>query len=188
MVIGVTGPVAAGKSLAVRFLETRGFTAINADMVGHALLKKSRIRARLKKIFGAGFFHGHDVDRRKLGDLVFRDAQSRKKLDAVMHPEITREIRKKLAGMKGRNVVIDAALLFGLGLAGACDKTILITASRKIILKRMRSRGLKGAPVRALGILRAQASQQKYWKKCDYKIDNSGTYSQLKQSLKKVLS
>ena len=187
MVIGLTGPVASGKSLAARFLKTRGFTIIDADKAGHSILKRPPVRSRLKKIFGPGIFSGTNVNRKKLGDLVFHDSLQRKRLDSIMHPEITRTIRKKLVQLKGRDIVIDAALLFGLGLSRACDKTVLITAPKKTLLKRIRTRGHKGTPQRALAILRAQTGQKKYWKQCDIRIMNDGNPRELAMSLEKTL-
>lgn len=141
MVIGVTGGYCAGKSLAVSRLRELGFVEIDVDRVGHSALeqKKKEVVAR----FGDGVL-GPDgrVDRRTLGRLVFGDPAALADLEAIVHPAMVAEVERRVRATAAPTV-INAAILFRMGLERFCDLVVCVRAPLPLrLLRAMRRDGL----------------------------------------------
>ncbi len=141
MVIGLTGSYCAGKSLAASRLRELGFVEIDVDSLGHGALErqKSLVTAR----FGQWVL-GPDgqVDRRRLGGLVFADRAALRDLEAIVHPAMVAEVERRVKGCRAP-VVINAAILFRMGLARLCDFVVCVHAPSALRLARaMRRDGL----------------------------------------------
>jgi dephospho-CoA kinase len=151
-VIGLTGPIAAGKSTIAEMLAVRGAEVIDADRVYHALLAPGgALSRRIVARFGAGIV-GLDgqIDRRALGELVFRDPRALADLERLTHPAVVAAIRRRIAQSAAPVVVVEAIKLVPAGLTADIDALWLVTADPEIRLARHMPRGnLSGAEARA---------------------------------------
>lgn len=97
MKIGLTGSIACGKSTVSQHLKQKGCQIVDADAISRALTAEGGAALpEIRKAFGDGVFSGAALDRAKLGQLVFADAQKRETLNAILHPMILAEIRRQL--------------------------------------------------------------------------------------------
>ncbi len=148
MVVGLTGGIACGKTtIAKRFVEL-GAEVIDVDAIGHNLLKNDpSVYKKIVEEFGCDILNEKgEIDRSKLGQIVFSDYEKLKILNQIVHPpliEITKEmIAKLIAEDKNRIVLVDAALLIELGLTYMVDKVILAYADENTQIQRLIQRGM----------------------------------------------
>lgn len=179
-VIGVTGGVGAGKSTVLRYLEERYCArVIQADQTGHEVMEPGEeAYGRVVAEFGGQILSADGrIDRRVLGGLVFADGEKLKKLNAIVHPAVKKEILKRIAQAGAENeayTVVEAALFFEEKYDAFCDETWYIytnEAERRRRLKR--SRGYSDERINQ--IVRNQKSHGELLKRCDCVIDNNGT-------------
>jgi dephospho-CoA kinase len=138
MVIGVAGEYCAGKSTVSRILTEYGFREIDVDAYGHRALKiqKDEITA----VFGTGILNDNgEIDRKRLGKIVFSDREKKRRLEEIVHPAMTAEVIKEVEQSQG-NTVINAAILFQMGLHNVCDLVIWVSAPLLIRILRARKR------------------------------------------------
>ncbi|HPB68436.1 MAG TPA: dephospho-CoA kinase, partial [Candidatus Omnitrophota bacterium] len=146
LIIGVTGSYGTGKSTVSAMFGDLGAPVIDSDRIVHALLAaRGRCSRAIVREFGPGILTaGGDIDRKKLSGRVFKDPRQRKILESIVHPEVIRDIRKQLAGLKKdkniRAVVLDIPLLFEAGLQELVDMTVVVQATQKEQLLRTASR------------------------------------------------
>jgi dephospho-CoA kinase len=119
MVLGLCGDYCAGKSMISGMLEELGFEAINADVLGHRARKS--VEPEIRALFGT-------ADRVRLGSLVFSDPEKLTKLEALVHPKLLELAEFELSRRSGRDIVLEAAILFKLGLEKYCDYILWVKA------------------------------------------------------------
>jgi len=144
-VIGVIGAIGAGKSTVSEILAEAGGYVIDADKIGHEVLKQPEVFAQLRDKFGPTIFHEDGtVNRRALGQLVFADPLQRKVLESIVFPRIGRQTQLKVAEAVsqklGRFVVLDAAVMLEAGWADACNAILFVDAPREVRLARLKAR------------------------------------------------
>ena len=126
MVIGVAGKLGSGKSAVAGLLADAGWRVIDVDLLGHRALVTER--DRIVDAFGRGVLDADGrIDRRRLGPLVFGSADARRRLDAIVHPVMVSSVRTLVESDPG-GVVIDAALLYPMGLDTLCDLVLWVRA------------------------------------------------------------
>lgn len=132
-IVGVAGFYCAGKSLAAAILRDKGYEEIDVDNLGHTARE---IKAR--EVFAAF----GTTDRKKLAEIVFADAERLKYLEAIVHPWMIDEVRRRVETLRkeGKNGVVNAALLYPLGLHNLCDKVLWVTAYLPVRFLRARRR------------------------------------------------
>lgn len=134
MIIGVAGKYCAGKDTLVGLLQERGFRHIDVDAIGHLVLEEKREAVAAE--FGSEMLDPDGrIDRKRLGNVVFRDSERRKKLEGILHPAMVRRVTERIAEAAAP-VVINAAVLFPMGLHRLCDKVICVTAPFPFRLRR----------------------------------------------------
>lgn len=140
-VVGLTGGIGSGKSEAAAAFARLGAEVVDADRLGHEALRDPEVMRQVETRFGRGVFNeGGQIDRRRLGALVFGSAEARRALEAVSHPYITRRAREAVAQTKAPLVVLDAALLLEAGWGGLCDAVVYVDAPDEVRLARVRGR------------------------------------------------
>ncbi len=126
-VIGIMGGIASGKTTVADMLGSFGARVIDADRIGHRLLGTPEVKEKLVKRWGREILNEDDeIDRSRLSELVFQDAEMLGELNETLHPLILEEIRREIAGEEAGVVVLDAALLQETGLTGLCDLLIFV--------------------------------------------------------------
>jgi dephospho-CoA kinase len=147
LIIGLTGGIGTGKDEAAKVLKRLGAKIIDADEVGHKLLKKdTAVYKKVLKVFGEGILGaGREIDRKKLGFIVFKSRIKLAILNKIIHPPMKKEFAKAIAAYRKSGeklIVLNAAVLFEAGWDELVDKTILITAPKELRIKRLQKRGI----------------------------------------------
>jgi dephospho-CoA kinase len=186
-VVGVGGQAGAGKSEFVKWLRGRDIRVIDADRIGWALLRSNTPsgaavkRAFCPEVLGAG----REIDRGRLGKIVFASAAARRRLNRIVHPALLRRLRRQAWSRSGPRVrVIDAALLFYWGLESEVDLAILVRARREVKLQRLIKTGLTRSAAAAR--LRSQPGEQEMARRADLVIANNGTRQDLRRQARAV--
>lgn len=143
LVIGITGGTGAGKTTALEAVKKLGGTVIDCDEVYHGLLKNSKeMLARIEARF-PGTVENGVLDRKKLGSLVFGDADALLELNGITHGYVCAEVRRLLDGARAEGralAAVDAIALVESGLAKLCDVTAAVVAPTETRVKRLMSR------------------------------------------------
>nr|MCR4770813.1 dephospho-CoA kinase [Oscillospiraceae bacterium] len=143
LVIGITGGTGAGKTTALEAVKKLGGTVIDCDEVYHGLLKNSKeMLARIEARF-PGTVENGVLDRKKLGSLVFGDADALLELNGITHGYVRAEVRRLLDGARAEGralAAVDAIALVESGLAKLCDVTAAVVAPTETRVKRLMSR------------------------------------------------
>ena len=176
LVIGITGGSGAGKTTMLRCVQARGGVCIDCDALYHELTKTdAALRAELTDVFGDVFLPNGDLDRARLGQLVFSDAAQRARLDEITARHVGNTVKKRLAQAEADGIAlaaIDAINLIQSGLGALCRATVGVLAPEKARLARILARdGVTRE--RALARLHAQAPDEFYRRHCDYLLINN---------------
>jgi dephospho-CoA kinase len=144
-IIGITGIIGSGKSTVAGFLRELGAEVINADEIGHQVYEPGTTGwSKMVAAFGDEILtKGGQIDRSKLGQIVFESNTARARLNSITHPLITREIQAQLSVLRQRKVslvVIEAALLIEAGWESLIDELWVTTAPREVIYRRLKTR------------------------------------------------
>ena len=135
--IALTGGIGTGKSSASALFSLNGFKVIDADKIAHSILKNNGLA--IANMFGQEYVIDGMVDRKNLGKLIFADQESRKKLEAFIHPKIFSAV--EIESQKLENLrfpyLIDIPLFFERHGVYPIDKTVLIYAPRETQIKRV---------------------------------------------------
>lgn len=172
MIIGITGGSGCGKTTLLNLIAEKGGLVLDCDAIYHELLKTdlsllSAIEARFP-----GVTEGGQLNRKKLGAIVFADEKALLELNAITHAAVKNEVLRRLAHSP-RLAAIDAIGLFEGGLAELCDVTVAVTAPVEDRVKRlMRRDGISGDYARS----RIAAQHEDGWfrEKCGYLLENNG--------------
>lgn len=185
-IIGLTGPIGAGKDEVAKILHRQGAYIIDADSVAHELYaSQSPVWHELVKAFGVKILkRGGAVNRKKLGEIVFSDKTKLQQLNKIVHPYLKEAILRKVEDI-GHLIVINAAVLKEIGLADYVDEVWVVTASKNTIMKRLVKTGL--AKEEARKRINSQISQKEYLKMADVVIRNEGTLKQLNAKVQACL-
>lgn len=160
-VVGLTGPIGAGKSTAAAILRELGARVLDAD----ALARDEQIRgttgySAIVQQFGTGVLgEDKEVDRRKLAEIVFSDPRRLDQLERILHPRvIARVLEARTMLAEDQILVVEAIKLVETSLRSLCDRIWVVLARRELLVDRLATRGLNEAGVAAR--LSVQASEQ----------------------------
>lgn len=192
IIIGLTGPIASGKSTVCKLLRRRRAYVIEADSIGHEVIEpQTPAWHEIIKNFGVRvLLRGGRVNRRKLGEIVFRNPKALKQLNKITHPLMAEKIKEIVNQAKKENrklVVINAAVLKEMGLIPLVDQVWVVMASQENRLKRL-IKYKKLSKAQAQARIKAQGGVKKYLKVADVVIRNDGTVNNLKGQVKKLLT
>lgn len=172
-VVGLTGPIGAGKSTVAAILRELGARVLDAD----AIAKDEQLRgttgySAIVQQFGTGVLgEDKEIDRRKLAAIVFADPTRLEQLERILHPRVISrvlEARKMLPD--DQILVVEAIKLIETSLHNACDRVWVVLAPRDRLALRLSSRGMDEAAVTAR--LRSQASDDDYRSAAHAVIEN----------------
>lgn len=196
-IIGVIGGVASGKSLVAKQLSDRGAVVLDADRLGHEVLRQEGVKAEVRRRWSDEVF-GPDgeIDRRRLARIVFAPSpegpRERVYLEKLTHPEITRRLRQEISRLAAdgqKLAVLDAPLLTEAGWDEFCNTIVFVDAPRDLRLSRAKSRGWNEENFTARE--GAQDSLDSKRKRADVIIDNSqsteSTEAQIEQLMQSLV-
>ena len=180
IVIGLTGGIGTGKSEVARILEEIGAYIIDADRLGHsAYLPHSEIWEEVVKEFGNGvLLPDEEIDRKKLGSIVFNDPVQLAKLNEIMHPRMGQMVANIIEGLDAEVVVVEAALLLEAGWDALVDEVWCTGASEDVVIDRLKARnGLNKEEAQKR--INAQMSVDERKSRSQVMIENNGDLAQL---------
>lgn len=188
--IGLTGGIGSGKSLVARMLAEKGAALVNADEVGHRSYRKGTpVYERVVASFGRDILDENgEIDRGKLGQLVFADPRQRQRLNAIVWPEMARMMAQELEALRSRGTavaVLEAAVLIEAGWQPLADEVWAVLASPRVTRQRlMETKGM--SPEQADARIRSQLSNEERRRRADVVIENNGTIEELRQRVEEL--
>ena len=193
IIIGITGGIACGKTTVSELLAAKGAIPINADEIGHQLLKAdSPVINELTEAFGEDILDvSGDVSRKKLGAIVFADKAARARLNAILHPLIIKRSRARakqiVTADPGAIVLLDAPLLIEAGAYDTVNLIVVVTASSETQLQRTLERSrAQGSPLSENEVQARIDAQMPLAEKINYAdvvIENDGTQAELRRQV-----
>jgi dephospho-CoA kinase len=189
-VIGLTGSICSGKSTIARFLAQMGAAVIDADEIGHeAYRPQCETWQQVVDAFGKQILtKGDEIDRKKLGEIVFKDPEALKRLNGIMHPGMHRVAEKRIEKLKlegAEVVVLEAPLLVEADWLDLVDEVWVAKASEANALKRCAERsGLSEAQARSR--MASQLSGDEKAKYGDVVIDTNVSLAEVEAKVKEL--
>jgi len=180
LVVGLTGGIASGKSLVARIFSDLGAYIIDADRIVHNLLEPhQQTWSEVIAYFGTEILlPDQRIDRRKLGEIVFKDINKRTWLNSCLHPRVfasfSTEVKHLRESQPHAVIIFDAALLIETGYHKNMDKIIVVYTPRDQQVKRLAHRD-DFTKEQAFDRIRSQMPLEDKIKYADYVIENTGT-------------
>ena len=183
-VIGLTGGIGSGKSTVSQFLAEWGAVVVDADEVGHDALRTDiELKHKVAAAFGRQILTSEgDIDRGRLGEIVFSNAESRMQLNQIMHPRMYNMVKARFGDYRQRGVdvvVLEAPLLIEADWTLLVDEVWVVIASETTVLRRLKEKYGFSRP-QSLARIRSQLSAKERLKYADVVINNDGDLDQLK--------
>lgn len=189
LLLGLTGGIGCGKSEVGRMLRAAGVSLLDTDDVARAVMAPGGpAYADVVARFGEAILRPDGfVDRVKLGQLVFTDAEARTALNRMVHPHVHREWKDwaRKEREQDRVAVVIIPLLFEVGADKEVDAVICVTAPEQMVVERLACRGLTPQQVRQRMAAQLPLSEKK--KKADYVIENSSTMDALEEETQAIV-
>ncbi len=179
IVVGLTGPIASGKSLALKYFADEGALGISADAVAAQVLTSPACYNRILTRFGSKIILTNGfLDKERLAAEVFGVPAKRKWLESLLHPEILKRINSLIKKSRKKIVVVEAPLLFEAGLAECFTFTVCVDAPERDRRARARRRGW--TPAQYAARKAAQLSAEEKRSRADITLENGGPPRELK--------
>lgn len=190
LVIGLTGGIGSGKSEVTKKLQELGAEVIDADRVGHqAYTPHSETWDAVVAAFGEGILQpSGEVDRRKLGAIVFGDPKELARLNGIMHPRMAKMIQGQLDAMRTKGVkvaVLEAAILIEANWTPLVDEVWVVAAPEDTVVERVQARN-NLPPEEIRRRIRSQLSNQERAKHAAVLIENTEGLQALQDQVQKL--
>ena len=194
IIIGLTGGIASGKSTVSRWLLEQGYQVVDADLLAReVVLPYQPSWYEIVSLFGNDILLPNDeIDRKKLGALIFADARLREGLNAIVHPAVIKRIQeaildKRKNGSSWPPLFLDIPLLYEAGLEGLADENWLVYVGATEQMVRLIKRD-KLSCDEAKQRINAQWPLDKKKVLANLIIDNSGLWEETEKQLVEILS
>jgi dephospho-CoA kinase len=178
---GLTGGIGSGTSAAARRFEELGVAVISADQVGHEVLRLPEIQHEILEAFSPKILDANgEINRTRLGEIIFGSEQARKKLNRIVHSPLLDRVMAlaRAAETQTGIVIVDAALIYEWSMQDFFHKIIVVDASLETRVQRIMDRD-KLTRVQALLRIHAQTRLEAKVERADYTIANDGTLEEL---------
>ena len=188
LTIGLTGGIGSGKSVVADLLREQGATIIDADRLGHeAYTPNSEAWTQVVAAFGEGILTAEgEIDRRKLGAIVFSDPAQLERLNGIMHPLMAGMVQQRKVQLSEASVavaVVEAAVLFEAGWETLVDEVWTTVAPDDVVVERLRQRNGLSAQ-EASKRINSQMSSEDRIRRSDVVIENASDLVALQHQVK----
>jgi dephospho-CoA kinase len=192
LIIGLTGGIASGKSTISNMLKDMGITVIDADVEARLAVEKGEpAYQKIIAAFGEEILQlNGDIDRPKLGAVIFFDEEKRQILNGIVHPEVRNRMKQQIEKAIGNHeevIVLDIPLLFESKLTFMADKTLLVYVDPETQLNRLMERNSLTKEDAAARIQSQMPLAEKV-KLAHAVIDNNGTIEESRKQLIEILA
>ena len=185
-VIALTGGIGCGKSLAVQYFAELGALVIDADQLARAAIERGSAGFdEVVTLFGDSILKDGNIDRRALGEIIFKDPKSKVALENVVHPFVRKEFEEAVASLKGDQVLVyEIPLLFETNAHERFDLVITVESEMENRVARLRGRGMHISEIE--GRIAAQATREQRIGIADFLIENDGTEDELLRQVENI--
>ncbi len=186
LVVGLTGGIGSGKSLAAQFFAELGAFVIDADQLARdAIERGSEGFDQLIATFGDSILSNGVVDRRALGELIFRDADAKKKLEEIIHPIVRAEFEEAVQSLEKDQILIyEIPLLFETNAMQRFNYIVTVEADMQLRKDRLLKKGLRISEIESR--IAAQASREERVSIADHVFENNGSEDELLRSVENL--
>ena len=187
-VIGITGGISSGKSFVSSVVKKAGYPVIDADLISKELSQKGgSIYNAIIRAFGESYLdENKEIDRQKLGSLIFNDNQAKGLLNSISHPLIIEEMERQIAYSKSDLVFVDVPLLYESGLENMFDKIVCVYLPRKIQIERLMARDNISYEY-AVKKVESQLSLEKKKRMADFVINSSNSFDYVESNVLELI-
>jgi len=186
LTIGLTGGIAAGKSEALAAFARLGAATLSSDAVVHELLDSEPLRGCLVERWGEEIAVGGEVNRARVGEIVFADPEQLSWLEAQIHPLVRERTAAWVASLPADTevAVVEVPLLFEAGSDGAFDTTVAVVTADELRRQRAEARGHALVGEREA----RQLSQAEKAERAEHVVENDGTVEDLERALSALIA
>ena len=186
LIVALTGGIGAGKSHVAKYFHQLGSYVFDADQLARAAIERGSAGFdEVVTIFGDQILKDGDIDRRKLGEIIFADPTAKAKLEAIIHPEV-----KRLFDEAKKDLPLDAIVIYEIPLlvesksGSRFEYSITVESDDDTRTQRLKERGL--ATHEIVGRMAAQASREERVSHCDLVIENHGDEDELLRKVEDI--
>lgn len=185
-VIGLTGGIGCGKSLAAQYFAELGALVIDADQLARSAIERgSQGFDEVVSFFGDSILTNGEIDRRALGELIFKDSEAKKRLESIVHPFVRREFEEAVASLKSDETLIyEIPLLVETGAQDRFDLVVTVESSLENRISRLRQRGMHISEIE--GRIASQATREQRIEVADFLIENDGSEDELLRQVENI--
>ena len=186
ILIGLTGTIGSGKTLALNFFRSKKITVFSADEEVKKILEKKIVKDRIYKKFPSAFSR-KEINKNKLALIVFSDKKKLNYLEKIIHPLVRQKKKKFLNKNKNKKIIVmEIPIIFEKKSKKNYDCVILMNTNKKVQQQRVMKR--KNMTSQLLKKIMANQIANKKKKYADYIINNNGTRNKTKKILKEILN
>ena len=179
MILGITGGTGCGKTTLLEVVQELGGIVLDCDAIYHRLLQTDKALLQAIEARFPGTVENGQLQRKKLGNIVFHDPAALQDLNRITHGSIANEVRRLLTP-EPPLAAIDAIRLFESGLNELCKLTVAVTAPREVRIQRLMVRDNISAEYAAARI-DAQPSAEEFARRCDICLHNDTTREEFRE-------
>ena len=185
-VVGLTGGIGSGKSLAAQFFSQLGALVIDADQLARSVIQRgSQGFDEVLLRFGDNVLINGDIDRVALGQIVFENPEAKKDLEAIIHPRIRAEFEEAVDSLDADEIMIyEIPLLVETNAADRFDFIITVESDAELRKERLRARGMFHSDIEKR--MASQATEEQRRAIADCVITNNGTEDELLRQVENV--
>jgi dephospho-CoA kinase len=187
LIIGLTGGIGSGKSVASDKFKSLGITVVDADVASRTVVEPGK--PALKEIedhFGSGIITAEGkLDRNNLREIIATDPEERKWLESVLHPKIGEQITKEISESTSVYTLFVAPLLLETNSQERCARVVVVDVPKEVQIRRTAKRD-KVSPNQVEQMVAAQMEREKRLKKADDVLLNSGTIEDLEKQVEEL--
>lgn len=191
LLVGLTGGIGSGKSLAAKFFAEQGAHIIDADRISHDLVRQGQPALKeIVEIFGEPVLDSNgNLNRKKLANIIFEDPEKKSALEAILHPKIIEKEQEEYLNICDGNpsaiVIIDAALLIESGNYKNVDKVIVVQTGEEQQVQRILNRGTQTYE-QAKARINSQMSFEEKSRYADFILDNQSQPEDLRKKVQEI--
>ena len=184
IIVGLTGGIGSGKTTVAKAFNRLGVPVYIADDEAKKLMHRSKIiKRKLTTLFGEKAYVNGELNKPVIANIIFNDKTYLQKMNAIVHPKVSRHFEKWVLKQKAPYVIKEVAILFENGGDKTCDYVITVVADKTLRIKRLLERD-NTSKEKIEAIMKNQWTDEEKIKKSDFVIDNTNLENTKEQVLK----
>jgi dephospho-CoA kinase len=185
-VIGLTGGIGSGKSLAAQYFAELGAFVIDADQLSREAIERgSKGFDEVVSIFGDSILLNGQINRKALAQAIFKDSNLKSKLEGIIHPFVKKKFELAVSTLKENEILVyEIPLLVETNSQDRFDLVVTVESEHENRVERLRLRGMQISEIQAR--MSSQASRQERTDVADFLIENNGSEDELLRQVENI--